>query len=535
MVRCIKTKQVLKDQGDNLDRPMTLSPAAQNDAGTLPMQKTSARVLSISTAWNLASYVIPLVVGIFTIPRLISGLGTDRFGILALAWVLIGSFSLFDFGLGRALTQVVATTLGRGAQTELGPIVWSGLLLMLGCGLVGAGIMASVSPAAIHSWLRIPSSLQPDALEAFYVLASGLPLVVVTAGLRGVLEAQQRFGLSSAVRIPLGALTFGGPLMILPWTKSIAASVLVLLVGRAVAALAYLVICVRATPALASRPQIRLANMASVLRMGALISISNFVSPVIVYADRFVIGAILSIAAVAYYSVPYDLVVRILFIPGAIATVFFPAFAMSYANDAEYTDRLFLRASKYLLMLMFPILLVTIVLANQGLSLWVGSDFARQGTKVLQVLAIGVFANGLAQMPFAMIQAAGRADVTAKLHLVEAAIYLPVLWVLIAAGGIDGAAFAWTLRVLGDLLAQFLLTRRLVAGGLSRLNALLLPFAATLAALAIAMFLPSNLLLKVGFLVVALAAFATVGWFRLLSAEERAVAVRPFAIVRSAD
>lgn len=504
----------------------------QEDAGDLTIHKTTARVLSISTAWNLASYIIPLAVGIVTIPRLISGLGTDRFGILALAWVLIGSFSLFDFGLGRALTQLVATALGRGALSELGPIVWSGLLLMFGFGVAGAGIMAILSPPLIHSFLRVPTSLQPESLEAFYVLAVGLPLVVVTAGFRGVLEAQQQFGLSTAVRIPLGAFTFVGPLLILPWTKSLAASVLVLLVGRAVAALAYLVICLETTPGLARRPRIRLANMTSVLRLGALISISNFITPVIAYADRFVIGAVLSIAAVAYYAVPYDLVVRILFIPGAIATVFFPVFAMSFSRDAEYTDRLFLRASKYLIILMFPIVLTTIVLANEGLRFWVGADFALQGTLVLQLLAIGVFANGLAQMPFALIQAAGRPDFTAKLHLIEAAIYVPVLWALIAVAGIEGAAVAWMFRVLGDMVAQFLLTRRLLAGGLGRLYVLLLPFIAALAVLAIAMLLPSNLLLKVVFLIITFAAFGTVCWFRLLSVEERAVAIRPFATAR---
>jgi O-antigen/teichoic acid export membrane protein len=500
---------------------MTLSPAAEEDAGALPKRKTTARVLSISTAWNLAGYVVPLAVGIVTIPGLIRGLGTDRFGILALAWVLIGSFSLFDFGLGRALTQLVAQALGRGAIVELGPIIWSSLLLMLGCGVAGAGIMGILSPTLIHSWLRIPSSLQPESLEAFYLLALGLPLVVVTAGLRGILEAQQRFGLSNVVRIPLGAFTFIGPLLILPWTKSLAASVAVLLFSRLVAVVAYLGLCLATTPGLAVRPHIRLADMTSVLRLGAWISISNFISPVIVYADRFVIGAVLSIAAVAYYAVPYDVVVRILIIPGAIAAVVFPTFAMSFVSDAKRTDRLFWQASKYLLILLFPIILTTIVLANEGLRIWVGVDFARHGTLVLQLLAIGVFTNGLAQMPFAMIQAAGRPDVTAKLHLMETVIYLPFLWALIAVAGIEGAAAAWTLRVTADMVAQFLLARRFLIGGTRKPYTLSAPFAGTLALFAIAVLLPSNIVLKMAFLAVTLAAFGAVCWFRLLSVEER--------------
>jgi hypothetical protein len=114
-------------------------------------------------------------------------------------------------------------------------------------------------------------------------------------------------------------------------------------------------------------------------------------------------------------------------------------------------------------------------------------------------------------------------------------IYLPVLWALIAVAGIEGAAVAWTFRVLSDMIAQFLLTRRLVAGGLRTLYVLLLPFVGTLAVLAIAIFLPSNVALKGLFLVVALGVFAIVCWFRLLSVEERALVVRPFAMARSAS
>jgi hypothetical protein len=49
------------------------------------------------------------------------------------------------------------------------------------------------------------------------------------------------------------------------------------------------------------------------------------------------------------------------------------------------------------------------------------------------------------------------------------------------------------------------------------------------------MFLPSNVAVKAVFLVVALGAFAAVSWFRLLSSEERALAVRPFATAKSAS
>ena len=48
-----------------------------------------------------------LAVAVFAIPLLISGIGLPKFGVLTLAWVVVGYFSVFDLGLGRAMTQPI--------------------------------------------------------------------------------------------------------------------------------------------------------------------------------------------------------------------------------------------------------------------------------------------------------------------------------------------------------------------------------------------------------------------------------------------
>ncbi len=79
-------------------------------------------------------------------------------------------------------------------------------------------------------------------------------------------------------------------------------------------------------------------------------------------------------------------------------------------------------------LVLFPVVLLTIVLAHAGLRLWLGADFAQHSFRVLQWLAVGVFINSLAQIPFALVQGAGRPDLTAKLHLIELPLYLLALW-----------------------------------------------------------------------------------------------------------
>src|SRR5216110_919616 len=98
---------------------------------------TSGRLLARNTIWNLLGSGAPMLVAVVCIPILIRGLGKERFGVLTLAWALIGYASLFDLGVGRALTQLVARKLGAGEDHEVPTLVWTSMVLMLLLGLVG--------------------------------------------------------------------------------------------------------------------------------------------------------------------------------------------------------------------------------------------------------------------------------------------------------------------------------------------------------------------------------------------------------------
>src|SRR5260370_37854120 len=113
---------------------------------------TAGRLLARNVIWNLIGNGAPMFVAVFSIPVLIHEMGKDRFGVLALAWALIGYASLFDLGLGRALTQLVARKMGAGEEREVPTLVWTSLLLMLLLGVAGAFVAVSLSP-----WLGQPA------------------------------------------------------------------------------------------------------------------------------------------------------------------------------------------------------------------------------------------------------------------------------------------------------------------------------------------------------------------------------------------
>lgn len=481
---------------------------------------TSGRLLASNAVWNLLGLLLPMAVAVVAIPPLIRFLGVPRFGVLSLAWIVIGYFSLFDLGLGRALTKVVADKLGAKQEEAIPGIVWTSLLLLLLLGVAGVVVMLLASPWLVYKALKIPADLQPETLDSFYLLALSLPLVTVTSGLRGILEALQHFRLITLIRVPMSVLSLVGPLLVMPFSRSLPWVMTVLVLGRLAGCIVHLVACLRVMPTLRHKIILQRSVVVPVLKFGGWMTVSNMVNPILVYADRFVIGALLSVSMIAYYTAPFDMVIRLAVIPGAVAGVLFPAFAMSLLNDPARARLLLLRSVKYIFFAMFPITLIVVTMAPEALRFWLGNSFAENGTSVLRWLAAGVFVNSLAHAPFALVQSAGRPDLTAKLHLLELPLYLTAVWVLTKKMGIEGTAIACSTRFLLDTVLICLVLDRV----LPTLGRFLMKIGTALSLGLLSFFLgtlPAGLAVKTCFVVIAMAAFLLVSWFLVLSPAER--------------
>lgn len=490
----------------------------------LAPQKTHGSLLVYNAIVNITGQVIPLLVAVFSIRILIRELTVDRFGLLTLAWALIGYFSLFDLGLGRAVTQVVAEKLGLGKTEDIPVLAVTAIALIFGMGTLGAVILVVISPILTRSVLNIPLELQKEALLSFYLLAFATPLVVLTAGIRGILEAQQNFTALNLIRVVMGIFTFLSPIAILPFTHSLVYIVLVLVVGRVVALGWHLSVCLKSSPYLYINPfnkkYFSLQAISPILRFGGWMTVSNLIGPLMVYLDRFLIGAFISVAAVSYYVTPYEMVTKLWLIPSAVSSVLFPAFAASFNQDSQKVKELFNQGVKYVYLAVFPPSLIIITLAFEGLNLWVGKDYAENSTSVAQWLTLGVFINCIAQIAFALIQGVGRPDLTAKFHLLELPFYFALIFFGLKYLGIKGVAMAWVIRVIFDAGLLFYLAYRSLLMNTDDLKNIMVLIAASFFVLIGAMYV-NTLGGKLLYIVVSIAVLGLIVWYKFISLQEK--------------
>lgn len=406
--------------------------------------------------WNLAGLSLPLLVAVVTVPHLIAKMGNERFGLLALAWGLIGYAGALDLGVGRALTQMVARLRGDGNGSTIPDALATAGRITLIAGLVGGVAIVLAALIGGGAWVGARDASSAEIRNAMLLLAIALPAQAMSATYRGLNEAYLNFKGISLLRVGLGVVNFGGPYLVALYTTQLPWLVATLVVSRLLALVIFrrlALMCFSDLPDIQRKGVYSASIAKSLFSFGGWITVSSVVSPILMQADRFMIASVLSAAAVTIYVLPYEVVVQSLILVGAVSTVIFPSLSRLMREQPDKWQAYFRR---WLLIVAGMMLLACALLAlllPTVLPLWIKVDLDPQSIVVGQVLCIGVFANSIGAMFYALIHAKGRSDLTAKLHLVELPIFIGVLFLLLNQYGIVGAAWAWVGRMVFDAAA----------------------------------------------------------------------------------
>lgn len=413
------------------------------------------RSITRNTLLNMGGLGIPLVVGVAVMPIITRHLGETRFGLLGLTLALLEYSGLFDFGLGLATTKHVAERLARG-DGEVSHLVAVSVLSQTFFGIVGGTLFAFAAPVLVNHVFVIPDGMKSEALSVFRVLAVMIPATLLLMSLRGILEAAHRFDLSNAIRVPSSVASFVIPAAASSAGYSLPVIMLMLLATRLLVCAVTFIAVNRAIPTLRWGLPDDWSMLRPLLAFGGWMSVSNVISPVLIYLDRFLLGALIGLAAVGYYTAPFDGVIRLLIVPGSLVNALFPSVSgMNAVGDSAALTRVFSKAVRNISLILAVPALALVLFGPTLLRLWLGDVFAEQGGTALRILAFGVLANALAHVPSSFVAALGRPDISAKFHLLELALHVPLAWWLITHYGVTGAAIAWTTRVTFDAALLF--------------------------------------------------------------------------------
>ena len=413
--------------------------------------------LAHATIWNLSGLLLPVVIQLVTVPLYIRVIGTDRYGMMALVWLLLGYFGVFDLGFGRAIASRIAH-LGETAPALRERIFWTGTCLSLLTGLFGSLILYAAAAKLFHNVFAVPPELLRETTAALPYIALSLPVVTGISALSGALQGREAFAAMNIAQLTGSILYQIFPLLVgLTLSVQLPYLVLAAIMGRLVTAVMLLGFCLTKVPA-RKLPRLARAEIRPLLAYGGWVTLTGLISPLLTVFDRFVIGTLTGMQAVAAYSIPYNLVMRIAALPASLQNALFPRFAMVNETEAKWLQD---RAVAAIASLMAPLLIIGLLLMKPFLMLWLGARLAGVSAPVGESLLIGLWFNTLAFIPFAHLQSRNRPDLPAKFHVAELLVYAPALYFLIRGYGVAGAAWAWDTRAAMDAVLLFAATRSL--------------------------------------------------------------------------
>jgi O-antigen/teichoic acid export membrane protein len=398
------------------------------------------------TVANVLGGITPLAVALLTVPAFLRYVGPERYGVLAVLWALLAYFTFFDFGFGRAVSQRMSK-LSEASEAARSDLLWTAMAATAVLGIIGSVVLALSADFLLTHVVQVTDSGRKEAAGAISWLLLALPVVLLGSVLRGALVARLCFVELNAIEVLTSVLTQTLPLAAASaGFMTLDVLVPVTLCSRLLSTALLFWRCVHRVPVV-WRPRFRYADAIHLLQYGGWVLLISLVTPLLVTIDRVVIAAAKGAEFVPSYTIPFDLVTKVMIVTTAVSGAIFPRLA---AADRQTAQEMAHAATEALVAIMTPIVICGIFLATPFLHMWMGKGFALSSLGVPEVLLVGIWLNTIGAAQQSRLLGADKPRRLALIYLAEVPVYLALLWLGIRYGNLVGAATAWSLRTLID-------------------------------------------------------------------------------------
>jgi O-antigen/teichoic acid export membrane protein len=174
-----------------------------------------------------------------------------------------------------------------------------------------------------------------------------------------------------------------------------------------------------------------------------------------------VVPLVAPIAAVGWYVAAGEAATKLWLVTASLTPVLASALATAFARaDLAEVRALLTKAAWATGLLLLPPAVLGFVFAEPLLTWWLADAYVPAAVATFRLFVVAVYANSLAQIAYAGLQATGRARVAALLHVAELPVFLGALWWLGRSYGVAGAAWAWAGRLMVDAVLMLFLARQ---------------------------------------------------------------------------
>lgn len=402
--------------------------------------------------YNFSGQGVLLFLGFITTPFIVHGLGNTSYGIYSLVIATVGYFSVLEFGLGVSVIKYISEYNAKGDRQTLGRIISTALATYVTIGIIGALTIILFTPFVVGKILQVPLEFIPIALSVFYLSALGFLINMAVTVFNSIPNAFQRMDITNSRNIFLGILNYLGMVIIIFFGGSLIQIIIWNILVSLIATLVFLKIVIKLSKNFEFRFTFDKKIFLKLIRFGGYKFLGNISGQFVFQIDKFIIGIFHPIGIVTFYAIPILIVQKTFILIFNITNAVFPALSESIAlNNEKRTKDLYIRMTKFVIFLIFPLMSVIFIFSNNILTLWIGQDFAQMSTKTLRILAISYFFASISAPGVIIADASGRPQIPAIFALISAIINVSAAFILVPKFGIEGAAWALLINFISQV------------------------------------------------------------------------------------
>jgi len=403
---------------------------------------------AVNVVMNWTATAVNMIVPFFLTPFVVHHLGSTAYGVWILAVSTTSYLGLLDLGLRSAIIRYVSKAHAQSREVESNDVISTALIIRILIALVVACasvVLAFVTPKIF----KLPAGLVQAAQITVLMCALGVAINLVSGVFSAVLSALNRFDVLSSITMSQTIFRATGVLLLL-------------LSGRGLISLAYWEIVVILSAAIATTflvlriyppalPRIGWPSR-ELLRTLWSYSFTTFVFmlavQIIVNTDSLVIGAVLSVTMVTFFTIGSSLISYAQQVSSAVSTMFVPmASGLEASGRFEDLRRLLIRGTQGMLGLSLPIAIALFFRGETFINLWMGPQYGQISETVLRILTIALFLSMADSTASAIIMAMGRHKMMTIWTVGEALLNLGISVVLAKKLGLYGVAWGTSISM----------------------------------------------------------------------------------------
>ncbi len=420
----------------------------------------SSRPRSIlsSALWNLSSMAWSMAALFFLTPFLVRHIGENGYGFYILLTTVSGFLGLMNLGLGEATLRYVAYYHSRNDEEGINRVVGSTLFVYLLMGI-------TASTGLYHAADYLVGFLDPAdisrslATELFRITCAAFCVRFVSGPFFAIPQAVLRYDITSRLLIAENVVRVAGSFYVVNKGFGIHGLIFLNLFLAVFFLIITFIAAGRVMPGIRLMPFPERKGLKEIFNYGIFSFLSQMVGIAWQYTDRMLLGILVGTGAVAYFSVPQELVLRFLGIGASAGAVLMPKF--SSIRDKERLCFLYLNSTAILMTVTFVIFTPLAVLFRDFIRLWVSPEFAAQSGFIGTILAASCVVRG-AFIPYQeLFRGIGKPQYHLVITILSSATILIADLILIPAHGLAGAGYAFCLSPVWGIACIFFVYRRI--------------------------------------------------------------------------